>query len=138
MGLFALKSAHFYFFKKLQNFKNTYFFFCWPPCGIWSYWTRDQIQSHSCDLSRNCSNAESLTHCARPAIQLTSQCSKDATNPIVPRSHSGSSYPFLLNGCAEAHGGSWVEYQTSTSTVTQAAAVGLLTHSTTAGTPKKC
>ena len=51
--------------------------------------------SHSCDLSHSCSNAGSLTHCARPGLEPASQRSQDAANPIVPQ-------PELLNSFYEA------------------------------------
>ena len=41
--------------------------------------------SHSCDLSHSCSNARSLTHCARLGIEPANQCSQDAADPIVPQ-----------------------------------------------------
>ena len=36
--------------------------------------------SCSCDLSRSCGNARSLTHCASPGIEPVSQCSPDAAD----------------------------------------------------------
>ena len=41
--------------------------------------------SHSCDLSRNCGNAGSLIYCAGSGIESTSQCSRNATNPLAPQ-----------------------------------------------------
>ena len=43
----------------------------------------DPIHSHK--LSRSCSNAGSLTHCARRGIEPASQCSQDAADPIAPQ-----------------------------------------------------
>ena len=40
--------------------------------------------SCSLDLSCNCGNAGSLTHCARLGIESVSQCSQDAADPLVP------------------------------------------------------
>ena len=37
------------------------------------------------DLSRSCSNARSLTHCAGLGIEPASWHCRDAANPIVPR-----------------------------------------------------
>ena len=37
------------------------------------------------DLSHNCGNAGSLTHCARLGIEPVSQSSQDAANPVTPR-----------------------------------------------------
>ena len=41
--------------------------------------------SRSCHLSHSCSNTGSLTHCAGPGIEPATQCSQDATDPIVPQ-----------------------------------------------------
>ena len=41
--------------------------------------------SHSHKLSCRCGNARSLTHCARPGIEPTSQHSQDAAAPVVPQ-----------------------------------------------------
>ena len=40
--------------------------------------------SHSFDLSHSCSNAGSLTHCARPGIKPEFQPSQDTTDLMVP------------------------------------------------------
>ena len=37
------------------------------------------------DLSHNCSNTWSLTHCAGPGVEPVSHCSRDITNPIAPQ-----------------------------------------------------
>ena len=53
------------------------------------------------DLS--CINSGSLTHCAGPGIEPSSQCSRDTTNPIVPQRE-------LLNGPSDQRmqsGGWW-------------------------------
>ena len=39
--------------------------------------------SHNCDLSHSFTNARSLTHCAEPGIEPSSQHSQDATDPTV-------------------------------------------------------
>ena len=45
------------------------------------------------NLSHNCGNARSLTHCAGPGIEPASQHSRDAANPVR---HTGNSlFPFL-------------------------------------------
>ena len=41
--------------------------------------------SHSFNLSQNCSNAGSLTHCAEPRIEPASQCPQDAADPVAPQ-----------------------------------------------------
>ena len=43
----------------------------------------DPSLSH--DLSRICGNAGSLTHCVGPGIELASQHSQDAADPVVPQ-----------------------------------------------------
>ena len=48
--------------------------------------------SHSCDLSRSCSNAGSLTHWVRPGIKPASLC---AEIPWIPLCHSGNSSKFF-------------------------------------------
>ena len=42
--------------------------------------------SCSCNLCHSCSNAGSLTHCARPGIDHTSQHSRNTADPAVPHS----------------------------------------------------
>ena len=41
--------------------------------------------SYSCDLCCSCSNAGSLTHCARPGIEPVSLHSRDAVDPVEPQ-----------------------------------------------------
>ena len=41
--------------------------------------------SHSHDLSWNCNNTTSLTHCAGPGIKPVTQHSQDATDSIAPQ-----------------------------------------------------
>lgn len=41
--------------------------------------------SHNGDLCHSRGSTGSLTHCARTGIELASQCSRDATEPIVPQ-----------------------------------------------------
>ena len=41
--------------------------------------------SLNCDLSHNCSNVGSLTHCSEPGIEPVSLCPQDAADPIVPQ-----------------------------------------------------
>ena len=41
--------------------------------------------SHRCDLSCRCCHAGSLTHCARLGIDLASQCSQGASDPVAPQ-----------------------------------------------------
>ena len=41
--------------------------------------------SISCNLCHNCGNTRFLTHCAGLGIEPVSQCSRDATDPIVPQ-----------------------------------------------------
>ena len=40
--------------------------------------------SHHCNLSCNCRNARSLTHCAGLGIEPASQDSQDAADPVAP------------------------------------------------------
>ena len=40
--------------------------------------------SRSFNLHHNCGNAGSLTYCAKLGIQPASQCSRDASDPVVP------------------------------------------------------
>ena len=40
---------------------------------------------HSCDLSSSYGNTPSLTLCAEPGIEPSSQHSQDTTNPVVPQ-----------------------------------------------------
>ena len=55
------------------------FYFCfWPPRSIREFPGQGSDPQGSCELSHSCSNARSLTHCARPGVELTSQ---DAANP---------------------------------------------------------
>ena len=49
--------------------------------------------SCSCDLCLSCSKAGSLTHCAELGIKPACQCSRDATNPVVPQQNLHN--PFL-------------------------------------------
>ena len=41
--------------------------------------------SCSCDLCHSCSNMGSLTYCAGPGIEPTSQRSREATDPVAPQ-----------------------------------------------------
>ena len=55
----------------------------WPPHGIWKFPGQGSDLSHSCDLHQSCSNTRSLTHCAKPGMELVSQCSRDTNNPAA-------------------------------------------------------
>ena len=76
--LFDSKSSLFFLF-----FFFFFFFFGFPLhiefIGPVSY------LSHSCHLGHSYSNTGSLTHCAGPGIEPTSQCSQDTTDPIAPQ-----------------------------------------------------
>ena len=48
------------------------------------------------DLSCSCSDAGSLTHCARPGIQLISQQFQDTASPLAPQQELLSSVFFLF------------------------------------------
>ena len=57
-------------------------FLFWPPLGVWSFQTRDHIQPAD-ETCAAAGNARFLSCCTRPGIEPMSQCSRDATNPIV-------------------------------------------------------
>ena len=61
-----------------------FFFFLAAPWHM-EFLGQGSDLSHSCDLSCSCSNAGSLTHCARPGIEPRSQHSQDAANPSAPQ-----------------------------------------------------
>ena len=69
------KSIHLFFF----------LFFFWSPCSILELLGQGSNQSHSRELSHNCDNARSLTHCAGLGIEPISQCSQDVANPAAPQ-----------------------------------------------------
>ena len=62
-----------------------------PPLFLAASWCmafpgQGSDPSYSCDLHSSCgSTPGSLTHCVQPGIKPASQCSRDATNPIVPQ-----------------------------------------------------
>ena len=76
----------------------------WLPCHIYKFWSfffffffflaapqrvelpgQGSDLSHSYELCWSCGNAGSLTHCAGPGIEPSSQCSRDTANPIAPQ-----------------------------------------------------
>ena len=61
------------------------FFVFWLPQGIKEFPGQGSDPNHSCNLSHSCGSARSLTRCARPGIESASQCSRDASDPIVPQ-----------------------------------------------------
>ena len=66
-----------YLFLFLKKFLDTLQYMEFPGQGS------DSICGY--DLSCSCSNAGSLTLCARQGIKPVSQCSQDSTDPIVPQ-----------------------------------------------------
>ena len=59
--------------------------FFWPPCCMWRFPGQGSDLSHSCDPCNSYNSAGSLTHCTRRRTEPTSQCSRDASDPIVPQ-----------------------------------------------------
>ena len=47
-------------------------------------------------LSRNFGSAGSLTHCARPGIELASRCSQDVANAIAPQQELLNAFFFFF------------------------------------------
>ena len=80
------------FLSQLVLFCFFFSFFSWLPYGTWSSWARDQI-----NLWGNYSNAGSgsLTHCASWGMEPVTQCSRDATNPVVPQQEFLSPFSFF-------------------------------------------
>ena len=62
-----------------------FFFFSWPPFGIWSSWAQDQIQAAVSTYTVATATLDLLTHCARPGIEPLSSHCRDTANPIVPQ-----------------------------------------------------
>ena len=63
--------------------------------GIWKFPGQEWNPSHSCDLCHSCSNAKSLTHCARPGIEPTPPQIQHWILNLL--GHSGNSLDFLIN-----------------------------------------
>ena len=61
-------------------FKNIYFFLFWPLHSIWSSHARDQIQVTVVTYAAGAAGS-----CAWQGIEPASQCSRDATDPLVPQ-----------------------------------------------------
>ena len=59
------------------------FFFFWPPHGIWSSWARNQIQATVATYATAAAALDSLTHRARPGVEPSPHCCRDASDPVA-------------------------------------------------------
>ena len=69
----------------IVEFLLFFFFFFWLPCGIWSFWARDQIRAVVATYAAAVAMPVPLTHSARPGINPVSWRYRDTANPIVPQ-----------------------------------------------------
>ena len=77
LSRFPSPPSFFFFFSHLTAFGV-------PGPGIRSKHSCN-LNHSCCDLCHSCSNPGSLTDCARLGIELASQCSRDAADPIAPQ-----------------------------------------------------
>ena len=74
-------------YRKAEEF--FFFFFYGHTHSIWKFLDQGLNPSHSCDLCHSCSNAGSLTHCARPGVEPALPQRQEKI--IKPLCHSGNS-----------------------------------------------
>ena len=78
------REGNLYFLFNLIN-QLIFFFFGYPIPRHLAIQGQGSDLSHSCDLSRSCGNAGSLTHCARLGIEPVSQTSQEAADLAAPQ-----------------------------------------------------
>ena len=87
---FSLEDLFIHFPGSFEKWKLFLFFLLAAPWHM-EFLGQASDPSCSCDLSRNCSNTRSLTHCARLDIKPASQGPQDNKMPPVLLHHSGNS-----------------------------------------------
>ena len=77
----------------LIYFHILFVFLFWPPSGIWSSLTRDQIQAVLVTWVAAAAMPDPLTHCARLELNL---CLSAPERLLIPLTHSGNSYSTIF------------------------------------------
>ena len=69
----------------IPQYFQKFFFLFWLPHSNMEFLGQGLDRSHNPEPSRSYSNTGSLTHCAGPGIEPSSQRFQDVADPIVPR-----------------------------------------------------
>ena len=69
----------------LFNYYFLIFLLFWLPCGVWSFWARDQIRAAFAIYVAAAAVADPLTHYAGPRIKPGHpwHCKMDTTDPVA-------------------------------------------------------